>query len=131
MARKETSSTLTLTAGEVLEHDLIVGKDGTDWFVTSTSRRVPIRGNVALIVVGAENRRMAVVKADDEMLTLRAEHACQCSGTGIFRGGGVIENGVYKGYEGACYGCHGKGWQDRTDVIRNRVYWNKYARIGF
>lgn len=130
MARKDNpETTLTMKACEVRQHDLIVGKDGADWFVDSRSRRIAVRGNATLHVIGAD-RRMTVVKPDDDMLTVRAEHACHCSGTGRFRGGGVIENGVYKGYEGECYGCSGKGWQDRGDVLRNRVYWNHYARIG-
>ncbi len=54
---------------------------------------------------------------------------CKCNGTGRFQGGGVVENGVYKGYEGECYGCQGKGWQSDEDKQRNHDYWAYYARV--
>ena len=59
-------------------------------------------------------------------------YPCQCGGSGIFSGatgtGGV--------WSGPCYGCTkpgqriGKGWQDESDLHRNRTYWAKYARIS-
>lgn len=68
--------------------------------------------------------------APDRVTPVLTEQPCGCNGTGIYRGGGVVENGTYKGYEGVCYSCAGKGWMDRTDTIRNRTYWAKYARIS-
>lgn len=51
---------------------------------------------------------------------------CQCGnchGSGLFYGRGVIENGVFKGFVGPCYGCGGKGYQTVADQRRNATYW--------
>lgn len=64
------------------------------------------------------------------LVTVLVEHDCQCAGSGLYYSGGGVENGVYTGKTGPCFGCHGKGWQSRADVIRNQTYWNKYARIS-
>jgi hypothetical protein len=55
---------------------------------------------------------------------------CRCNGSGVFHAGGYVENGVYKGHTGVCYGCEGKGWQSPNDVKRNRIYWTRYARLS-
>lgn len=53
-----------------------------------------------------------------------------CNGSGIFRGGGSVINGVYKGFEGVCFRCQGKGYQTRDDEKRNWGYDNFHRRIS-
>lgn len=53
-----------------------------------------------------------------------------CSGDGIYYGRGHVENGVFKGFKGQCYRCHGKGWQTPDDVRRNRYYDNRVRRFA-
>lgn len=54
----------------------------------------------------------------------------KCNGDGKFYGRGGIENGVFKGFVGTCYGCNGKGVQTLADLKRNSNYWKYYARIS-
>lgn len=54
---------------------------------------------------------------------------CTCGGSGTFYGRGLIENGVFKGYTGTCYGCGGKGYQTKDDVARNLAYWRHNLKI--
>jgi hypothetical protein len=104
-------------------HDVILCNDGTTLRVESANKR---SGRVTLLTW--EGARYVVDAT--RLVKVQVEHGCDCSGRGTFRGGGVVENGVYKGMEGVHYACHGKGWQDRADTIRNSTYWNKYARIS-
>lgn len=126
MARKATGSTAPLTADKIHEADTLVGPDGTRFYVDSVTRR---RSLVRIITTQHGNVGRWEIPAS-HLLNVLVEQDCTCEGRGIFRGGGVVENGVYKGYEGVCFGCSGKGYQDRADMIRNRVYWAKYARIA-
>jgi hypothetical protein len=57
------------------------------------------------------------------------EQCWKCGGSGIFYGGGMVENGVYKGFSGECYGCAGKGKQNNADRIRNHYYWHRQAVV--
>lgn len=52
-----------------------------------------------------------------------------CGGTGVYRGGGTVVNGVYQGFSGPCYRCEGHGKQTPKDRRRNRHYDNHYRRI--
>lgn len=52
-----------------------------------------------------------------------------CNGSGIFRGGGMVLNGRYVGYEGDCYRCEGHGKQTPKDRRRNRHYDNHIRTI--
>jgi hypothetical protein len=51
-----------------------------------------------------------------------------CGGTGVFKGGGIVENGVYKGFQGTCFRCGGTGKQTQADQRRNWGYDNFYRR---
>ena len=53
----------------------------------------------------------------------------KCAGSGTFYGRGIVENGVFKGFSGPCFGCKGKGYQTPQDSKRNNYYWNHVARI--
>ena len=54
----------------------------------------------------------------------------ECNGSGIWRGGGAVINGVYKGPQGTCYRCNGIGTKNVSDVKRNRYYDNHVRRIS-
>ena len=124
VARKANENlTLPLTAQKLHANDAIVCKDNSILHV----RKVRTLGASTKIEDWSD--RTWTVSPDRE-ITVRAEQNCTCNGSGVFRGGGMVENGVYKGFEGTCFGCRGKGWQDRADVIRNETYWSKYARIS-
>lgn len=123
MVRKASTVTLEITADNLHVHDTLVCKDGAEVMVWE--RPIKRSGKVR---IDTQIGRYEVPQT--HLITVRLEHNCGCDGSGIFRGGGVVENGVYKGYEGACYGCAGKGYQTRSDVIRNATYWAKYARIS-
>lgn len=124
MARQhDESKRETIAARELHAGDQIVCHDGTIVDV----RKAFTRGErVRVELWGGQ----AYPLAPDRPVTVLTEHSCQCNGSGVFRGGGVVENGVYKGFQGQCFGCAGKGWQNRQDVIRNATYWAKYARIA-
>jgi hypothetical protein len=67
---------------------------------------------------------------DKVTVTVDGDEQCwKCGGSGIFRGGGMVENGVYKGYSGDCYGCGGKGTQNNADRVRNHHYWHREHSI--
>jgi hypothetical protein len=119
-----TELTSTIAASEVHSGDTIVGKDGNHLHVD----RAWSKNGTATIRID-HNGRDWTVPADREV-TVLTEHECDCNGTGHFRFGGVVENGVYKGGQGEHFACHGKGYQTRQDVIRCITYWNKYARIS-
>lgn len=38
----------------------------------------------------------------------RIEDCGRCNGTGVYRGAGYVENGVFKGYTGVCFRCKGR-----------------------
>lgn len=46
----------------------------------------------------------------------------KCNGSGKYRWGGAVVNGVWKGKEGDCYSCGGTGVQTRRDIGRNVAY---------
>jgi DnaJ-class molecular chaperone len=46
----------------------------------------------------------------------------KCNGSGVYRWGGAVVNGVFKGKEGSCHSCGGTGRQTRTDIARNMAY---------
>jgi hypothetical protein len=126
MPRKANASTAPLTADSIHKADTLVGTDGRLHYVdhvTKAGAKVKI-----IAFSGGEVGRWEVARHRE--VQVRLEQDCPCDGSGIFRGGGVVENGVYKGYEGVCFGCSGKGFQNRADMIRNHVYWAKYARIA-
>ncbi len=52
-----------------------------------------------------------------------------CSGDGVFKGAGRVENGKFIGFQGRCYRCQGKGRQTESDVRRNQFYDNRIRRI--
>lgn len=112
-------------AHELHMYDRIVGTQDT-----LTVREVSYRACMVTLRVtdGVESWNTYTVERD-RMVTVHAEHECQCGGSGAHYGRGYVENGVFKGTIGVCYGCHGKGWQTRADVIRNHVYWSKYAHV--
>jgi hypothetical protein len=123
MPRKANEDARTqITARDLHAHDYLVLRAGGSTVVEE------IRNAAGRTLVKAYDWAPYAVDSDYPV-TVHTEHACDCHGSGIFRGGGVVENGVYKGYEGPHFACGGKGWQDRQDVIRNITYWNKYARI--
>lgn len=112
-----------LHAGDVLV------KGHREWYVEDVGRRGT---QVALEVRSQDFDEPPTHYLLDQayLVTVKAEHDCQCAGSGLYYSGGAIVNGVYTGNTGPCFGCHGKGWQNRKDVIRNHTYWAKYARIG-
>lgn len=58
------------------------------------------------------------------------KHECDgCRGDGIYYGRGYVENGVFKGFQGTCFRCGGKGYQTAADVKRNNYYDNRVRRI--
>jgi hypothetical protein len=55
----------------------------------------------------------------------------KCNGSGVFKFGGAVVNGVFTGKTGTCYSCGGTGHQTKKDIGRNNAY-NRYklACIG-
>jgi DnaJ-class molecular chaperone len=49
----------------------------------------------------------------------------KCNGSKVYRWGGAVVNGVFKGKEGPCYSCGGTGEQTQKDIHRN-VSYNKH-----
>lgn len=64
-----------------------------------------------------------------KVVTARAEFSCDCGGSGIYYWGGSVNGRPAR--SGTHFACAGKGYQDRSDTIRNSTYWNKYARISY
>ena len=49
--------------------------------------------------------------------------ACEkCRGSGRYRWGGAMVNGVWQGKEGPCHSCRGTGRQANADIRRNVAY---------
>lgn len=124
MARKaNTALTLEITADKLHSDDVIVGTDGQTYCVG----RVDRKGDRVTVTLW-DHRSWTL--GQTRKVTVRAEHECDCRGKGVYYGRGYVENGVFKGTTGPHFACGGKGWQTREDAIRNRVYWDKYARIA-
>lgn len=51
----------------------------------------------------------------------------KCHGSGHYRWG-ACENGKPPKHSGVCFGCEGKGRQDKDDFFRNRTYW-KHVKV--
>lgn len=55
----------------------------------------------------------------------------KCSGSGVYRWAGHMENGQWKGKEGPCHSCSGTGQQTISDIKRNVAYnRHKLSRIS-
>lgn len=120
--------TVEIEAKELHYTDTIVSPGGVPWRVVSVSRSA--YGKVKVVTVNDNDVEYGGTLAGNRVLTVVNKTRCdKCGGTGEYKGGGVVENGVYKGFSGPCFGCEAKGYQTRKDVIRNAVYHNKYARI--
>ena len=48
----------------------------------------------------------------------------KCNGSGVFRFGGAVVNGVFTGNSGTCWSCRGTGKQTTQDIRRNVCYNN-------
>ena len=124
MARKPDSVvTLEVPARDLHSQDAIICRDG------STVRLHEVRTRAITTTISARDGKSWSVDAA-RIIRVRAEHGCDCNGSGVFHGRGYVENGVFKGTVGVCFGCGGKGWRDRADAIRCSTYWNKDARIS-
>lgn len=133
IARKaNTLLSLPTTAASVHEDDVLIGTDGLNYRVTGVQRTLWLRYLVVQPIMPdgtyVQTHLRYCVDVDKDV-SVQMEHECTCDGSGVHYGRGHVENGKFMGTTGVCFGCHGKGWQDRTDVIRNRTYWSKYARV--
>ena len=62
------------------------------------------------------------------MNNLKSTGKCTaCGGSGEYKGHGVVENGIFKGFVGTCFHCVGKGFTTAKDDRRNTYYWTKGA----
>lgn len=57
---------------------------------------------------------------------------CRCGGTGVFwkKSAGTDANGRPVVLPENCFGCSGKGYQDRADQSRNWGYWSFYVKVA-
>jgi hypothetical protein len=49
----------------------------------------------------------------------------KCDGSGVYRWGGAVVNGQWRGKQGPCHSCRGTGEQTGADIKRNVAY-NRY-----
>ncbi len=61
------------------------------------------------------------------VVRVQAEQPCRCGGTGVWSWGGTVNGEPVK--TGVDFHCQGKGYQNRSDVIRNITYMEKYQKI--
>lgn len=108
-----------------------IANDGGEGTIAATSEK--FGGRVGLRVSWKENAllwqspsTLRVVPEGERSLDCDGF----CGGTGVFRGGGIVENGVYKGFSGPCFRCDGHGKQTPKDRRRNSTYDNHYRRIS-
>ena len=131
--KADTSKVLPTSARNVHEDDVLIGTDGLRYRVTGVQRTLWLRYLVVQPIMPdgtyVQDHLRYTVDVDRDV-QVQMEHECTCDGSGIYYISGGTVNGVFVGQTGKCFGCHGKGWQDRSDVIRNRTYWSKYARVG-
>lgn len=128
MSRKaNTSLVLDVTVDQVHECDVLVGRGGNDvLFYVEAYKRMNLRRQVT--TVNLDTRERSTYTMDmNHLVRVRAEHECDCNGSGVYIWGPIV-NGTPT-HAGEHFACHGKGYQDRSDVIRNRVYWDRYARV--
>jgi hypothetical protein len=52
-----------------------------------------------------------------------------CPGDGVYYGRGAVVNGVFQGFTGTCFRCHGKGRQTPSDVARCAAY-DRHRRVA-
>ena len=87
-------------------------------------------GKAGKVYILGSDGREAWWQSDKITVIVSGNETCwKCGGSGIFYGGGIVENGVYKGYSGECYGCAGKGTQNNADRVRNHYYWHRERAI--
>lgn len=126
-----TSITETIPLSEVHAGDLLVprgsGMGGGDFYVAKVSRRTS-EGKVTLEIYRDGKAETWTVPQDRDA-TVRSEFPCDCRGSGVYSWGGSVNGKPLK--TGPHFACAEKGYQSRSDVIRNITYWNKYARISF
>jgi hypothetical protein len=76
------------------------------------SRPSDVAGQVHRVSVWVEGHSVEDVRAAYRAARKSAadviEDCGRCNGTGIYRGAGYVENGVFKGYTGVCFRCKGK-----------------------
>jgi hypothetical protein len=119
--------TETITASDLHAGDSLVGKDGmTQYYVHSAKKRA---GTVTVEVYSDGGGRTWELPAERPVTVVTQRPCTDCGGTGVYKWG-TITNGV-PANSGEHFACRGKGYQDRSDVIRNITYWNKYARIAY
>jgi hypothetical protein len=121
----DTSKTETILLSEVHAGDLLLSNDGgADLYVFSVKT---LAGNRIVEVFREGQSSIYTLRADYEV-QVRAEFPCDCHGSGAYAWG-AVENGK-PAKVGPHFACREKGYQTRSDVIRNITYWNKYARIS-
>jgi hypothetical protein len=87
-------------------------------------------GTAAKIYVLGSDGKEVWKQTDSITVVINGDEQCwKCGGSGMFYGGGIVENGVYKGYSGKCYGCQGRGKQNNADRVRNHYYWHREKAI--
>lgn len=114
---------LDARARDLIDGDVLINRDGTHTLVDSARRTHD--GTVRVVT---DRGRFEVDLTYPVQVLPRECWKC-VNGSGLHYGHGRVENGVFIGHVGTCFGCNGKGWNDVSDTYRNRTYWARYARI--
>lgn len=121
----DTTKTEMVTLSEVHAGDLLLSNDGgADLYVD----RIKTSGGNKIVTVYRDGTENTYTLRADYEVEVRSEFPCECRGSGTYSWGGTVNGVPVK--TGPHFACAEKGFQDRTDVIRNITYWNKYARIA-
>ena len=120
-----TALTETIPLSEVHAGDLLLSNDGgADLYVAS----IKTSGGNKIVTVWRDGSENTYTLRADYEVEVRSEFPCDCRGSGVYAWGGSVNGRPVK--TGPHFACAEKGWQSRSDVIRNITYWNKYARIA-
>jgi hypothetical protein len=131
-------TTVTIKADCLRHSDCIVQRDGAKrWIGTKGLEHKDGKTTVNLVIDGLmdenatwEDRHDTYTIASDREVTVVENRTCNtCFGSGVYYGQGAVVNGVFKGFQGTCFRCEGKGYQNRADIMRCYIYDAKYRRV--
>lgn len=123
--KADTSVRLDCTIDQVHVRDVLLGRSQGERFLVEDYKRVNLRRTVTTMELTTLVTRTYTLDMN-HLVRVQVEHECECHGTGLWSWGGSV-NGVPVN-TGTHFRCGGKGWQSRTDVLRNYNYDNFGSR---
>lgn len=128
MARKPSTVISQITVAQLNPGDILVGRNSRTEYLVRDVKRTNHHHTLTVVEMTESGDATDWNVTSDMLVRVRDEQPCKCDGSGKHYGPGHFENGAFTGTISVCYGCKGKGYMNRGDIIRNHIYWSQYAR---